>query len=124
MGLVVKKCLKCGAMIEVIKPCTCDNCGFKCCGEAMVELKPNTVDASVEKHLPKVKVVDDKIIVTVEHVMEDVHHIEWIALHCKDKVGKKHLKPGMEAIVTFPYVKGSKVYAYCNKHGLWCVEVE
>ena len=27
-------------------------------------------------------------------------------------------------LVIFPYVKGSKIYSFCNKHGLWSKEVE
>ena len=37
---------------------------------------------------------------------------------------KKFLLPGEEACVIFPYVKGSKIYSFCNKHGLWSKEVE
>lgn len=33
-----RKCLKCGALVEVIKDCTCENCGIMCCGEKMVEV--------------------------------------------------------------------------------------
>ena len=28
-------CASCGAKVEVIVDCTCENCGFKCCGKAM-----------------------------------------------------------------------------------------
>ena len=38
MSLVIKRCLKCGATVEVLKDCTCDNCGIKCCGETMKEI--------------------------------------------------------------------------------------
>ena len=33
-----KQCLKCGALVEVIKDCTCKDCGIRCCGEPMVEV--------------------------------------------------------------------------------------
>ena len=32
---IVKKCLKCGAVVRVIEDCNCDNCSFICCGEYM-----------------------------------------------------------------------------------------
>ena len=32
-----------------------------CCGEPMKELTPNTTDAAVEKHVPVVKVEDNKV---------------------------------------------------------------
>ena len=44
--LVIKKCSKCNTLIEVIKDCNCDNCIIKCCGEEMIELVPNSVDAA------------------------------------------------------------------------------
>lgn len=46
--LVIKKCLKCGALVEVIQDCTCDNCGIQCCGEEMKIIKSNSVDASLK----------------------------------------------------------------------------
>lgn len=123
MELVLKKCLKCGALVEVLEDCTCDNCGIKCCGEKMKKIEPNTVDAAVEKHMPSYEIVDNKITVTVDHVMEDEHYIEWIAMVSDSKICKRFLNSGESSTVTFPYIKGSKIYSYCNKHGLWAVDV-
>ncbi len=122
--LVIKKCVKCGAIIEEIKPCTCDNCGIKCCGENMLEMRPNSVDAAFEKHVPTYEVIENQIIVRVNHVMEDDHYIEWVALVGDGRVGKKFFVPNTKAEVMFPYIKGSTIYAYCNKHGLWNAEVK
>ena len=121
--LVIKKCQKCGAMVKVIEDCTCENCGIKCCGEEMKKLIPNSVDAAVEKHVPTFEVVGDKIEVKVNHVMEDEHFIEWVAMVSEGKECYKNLKPGVEAIAKFKYIPGSTIYAYCNKHGLWKKEV-
>ena len=62
----------------------------------MKELVPNSVDAAVEKHVPTYEVKDGKIFVKVNHVMEEDHYIEWIAMASDDKVGKKFLKPPYE----------------------------
>lgn len=35
------KCVSCGAIVKVITPCTCPNCGIKCCGKEMVEVDCN-----------------------------------------------------------------------------------
>lgn len=78
--LVIKRCSKCQALVEVIKDCTSDNCSIKCCGEEMIELAPNSVDASFEKHVPNYEAIDNHIIVKVNHVMEEDHFIEWIAI--------------------------------------------
>ena len=122
--LVIKKCSKCQALIEVVKDCTCNNCNIKCCGEEMIELVPNSVDAAFEKHVPNYEIIEEYIIVNVNHVMEEEHFIEWIAMSSDNKIIKKFLLPNEKASVIFPYVKGSKIYSFCNKHGLWSKEVE
>ena len=122
--LVIKKCSKCQALIEVVKDCTCNNCNIKCCGEEMIELVPNSVDAAFEKHVPNYEAIDNHIIVKVNHVMEKEHFIEWIAMSSDNKIIKKFLLPNEKASVVFPYIKGSIIYSFCNKHGLWSKEVE
>lgn len=37
----ILKCEKCGATVQEIVPCTCENCGITCCGQPMVEVKEN-----------------------------------------------------------------------------------
>lgn len=122
--LIIKKCIKCGAMVKVLKDCTCDNCGIKCCGEQMKALIPNSVDAAIEKHVPTYEVNGDKIFVKVNHVMEDDHYIEWISIVFDGKEVTTYFKPGEVAEAHCKYVPGSKIYAYCNKHGLWSTEVK
>ena len=122
--LTIKKCLKCGALVEVLHDCTCENCGIKCCGETMKTFIPNTEEASFEKHMPVYEVVGDEIVVTVPHVMEEEHFIEWIALVDGNSIQKEILVIGKDAKAKFPYKNGSMVYSYCNKHGLWSVEVK
>lgn len=121
---IVKKCLKCGAMVKVLEDCTCENCGIKCCGEQMKALVPNSVDAAIEKHVPTYEVRDDKILVKVNHVMEDEHFIEWICMIYGNKEITTYFNPGEEAEVEYVYVPGATLYAYCNKHGLWKAEVK
>ena len=110
--LIIKKCLKCGALFEVINDCKCDECQIKCCEEPVIELIPNSIDASFEKHVPTYEIINDEIYVKVNHVMEDDHFIMWIAL------------VNEPAECKFKYIKGSKLYAYCNKHGLWTCDVK
>lgn len=121
---VVKRCTSCGAMVKVFKDCTCKDCGIQCCGKEMKELVPNTVDAAKEKHVPTYQVYGEKIIVRVNHVMEEDHYIEWIACVNKNREHIKYLEPGDVAEVTFKYKPGSTIYAYCNKHELWKNDVK
>ena len=122
--LLIKKCQSCGALVKVINDCTCDNCGIKCCGDEMKLLVPNSVDAAVEKHVPTYEKVEDEIFVKVNHVMEKEHFIEWICLVADNKEYMVKLYPEQNAECRFPYVSGSTLYAYCNKHGLWKKDVE
>lgn len=122
--LVIKKCKSCGAMVKVLKDCTCENCGIKCCGEEMEILVPNSVEASLEKHIPTYEKVEDEIFVKVNHPMEKEHYIEWVALVKDNKEYTVNLYPEQNAECRFKYIPGSTIYAYCNKHGLWKKDVD
>ncbi len=120
--LVLRKCPSCGALVKVITDCSC-SCKISCCEKPMVDIKPNSVDAAFEKHVPVFEIVNDKIKVVVNHVMEEDHFIEWICFVTETSEHYIYFKPGENAITTFPYTKGI-LYAYCNKHGLWSKEVD
>ena len=121
---IVRRCSKCGALVRVIEVCNCDDCGITCCGTKMNKLTPNSTDGAVEKHLPSYEEKEGKVYVTVNHVMEEDHYIEWISFVYDDIEITTYLKPGKKAVAHGKYIKGMKIYAYCNKHGLWVTEVE
>ncbi|MBR2705121.1 MAG: desulfoferrodoxin [Clostridia bacterium] len=121
---IVKKCMKCGAYVKVFEDCTCENCGIKCCGEQMISLVPNSEDAAFEKHVPTYEIQGEKILVRVNHVMEEEHYIEWIAIVFDDHEKITYFKPGDEPVAHCKYVPGSTIYAYCNKHNLWKADVK
>lgn len=115
------KCKKCGNIVLLLKEGTCIP---NCCGEEMTELKANTEDAAVEKHVPVVKVDGNNIEVIcgeVPHPMEEKHYIEFMAIETTKGVQVKYLKPGEEAKATFSLKEEDLIsaYAYCNLHGLW-----
>ena len=117
-------CPICGNVVELI--------GNKhgvlvCCGKPMEELTANTSDGAKEKHVPVIEKKENDIIVKVGstfHPMDVDHSIKWISLVQDRKITRIDLQPGESPEVTFPYIKGSTVYAYCDKHGLWTSEVE
>ena len=99
-----------------------------CCGEAMEGLEPNTVEASFEKHLPAVSVVNSVITVNVgdvDHPMEEGHYIEFIYVETKSGGQRKSLKVGEAPQAQFSIIddEATAVYAYCNLHGLWKTEL-
>ena len=114
------RCNKCGTRVIVDK----GGNNVICCGEQMMEVKPNSVDAAIEKHVPEYVVEDNKIKVVVNHVMEEEHFIEWILLETDKGIEKVDFKPGDKPEAVFEYVPGSTLYAYCNKHSLWKKDVE
>ena len=114
-------CKICGNLVGVIKD---GGVPMTCCGEDMVELTPNTVEASQEKHLPVVTVSEDSISVqigSVAHPMEEAHHITFVYVETMRGGQRKCFKIGDEPKATFTFVddKPKAVYAYCNLHGLW-----
>ena len=70
-----------------------------CCGEKMVELIPNTVEASGDKHIPVVSVKGNVVEVNVgvaDHPMAEVHWIQWVQLITDKGSYRKTLNPGEE----------------------------
>ena len=114
------KCSHCGNIISFVVFSGAD---VTCCGETMQELKPNTADAAVEKHVPSAAREGNKLIVTVgstAHPMTEEHHIAWIVVADGDRTQRVVLSntqaPTADFIVSENPVT---VYAYCNLHGLW-----
>jgi superoxide reductase len=98
-----------------------------CCGKKMEELVPNTVDASNEKHVPVVTMLDDKRmkveVGSVAHPMEAAHHIAFIYVEMENGGIKVDLTDKPEAIIYIGDQKPVAVYEYCNLHGLWKTEL-
>lgn len=115
----------CGCVFGLIRegdervPCSIKN--------AIEEIKPNTTEASEEKHLPVVKYEGNTVTVSVGsamHPMEKEHYIEWVYLQTEKGGQRKSLEPGENPTVTFVLDNDRPVavFAYCNQHGLWCGE--
>lgn len=123
-------------MTEIFQVYKCDSCGnivemlhggqgqMICCGKAMRKLAENTVDASLEKHVPVVSSIGECIEVkvgSVAHPMEKEHYIEWIeAIKDGKIIFRQYLNPGDAPEAKFKTdMKGLVVREFCNLHGLW-----
>lgn len=99
------------------------NSSVTCCEEVMEQLKANTKDASLEKHVPVVQKENDNYLIKIGevlHPMEEEHYITFICLELEDGYMIKYLKAGMEPTAEFQTKSNPKaVYEYCNLHGLW-----
>jgi superoxide reductase len=118
--LQVYKCGICGNMVEVLHQGAGE---LVCCGVPMKLLVENTVDASLEKHVPVIEKTPEGIRVkvgSVPHPMEESHYIEWIEIIADGKAYRQFLNPGEAPQATFA-VKAENLTAreYCNLHGLW-----
>jgi len=120
----VYKCEICGNIVNVLHT----GAGtLVCCGKNMTLQRENTVDASVEKHVPEIIKTKNGYLVKIgkiEHPMSNEHYIEWIELIVDNVTHIKRLLPNelphAEFCVDF---KGTvKARAYCNLHGLWASE--
>lgn len=116
------KCKHCGNIIEMVSD---KGVNPSCCGEAMEELVPGSIDAALEKHIPVIEEKNDSVIVkvgSIAHPMLPEHYIEWIVIHTDQGVQRKHLKPGDAPVAEFKLLDNEilfSAYAYCNLHGLW-----
>lgn len=119
-------CKHCGNLIGMIHD---SGVPMICCGENMVELVANTSDGATEKHVPVVKVENNKVytsVGSVPHPMTEEHHIAWIYICTSQGEQRKDLFVPNEAKVEFELCEGEEVkevYAYCNLHGLWKIEL-
>ncbi len=116
----IYKCTVCGNIVEVLHAGEGD---LVCCGQPMVLMTENTVDAAKEKHVPVITKVAEGYRVavgSVAHPMEAKHWIEWIELVANGRVYRQNLEPGQLPEATFS-IKADHVSAreYCNIHGLW-----
>jgi superoxide reductase len=122
--LEIYKCNACGNIVEVL---TGGEGELVCCGETMILVMENTVDAALEKHVPVIEKNSDDVKVKVgdiPHPMEDNHFIEWIELIAQGQIHRQYLDPGEAPEAEFA-VGGNRLTArgYCNLHGLWKAEV-
>ena len=118
--LEIYKCEACGNMVEVI---TGGGADLVCCGENMVLMVENTVDAAKEKHVPVIEKIEGGVKVKVgdvAHPMEEKHYIEWIEIVADGRVDRQYLCIGETPEAIFK-IDASNVAArgYCNLHGLW-----
>lgn len=118
----VYRCSICGNVVEVVH----SGAGqLVCCGQPMQLQKENTVDASLEKHVPVIEKTASGYRIKIgseKHPMVPEHHIEWIELIADGAVYRKELQIGDEPEAEFCVnreIREIQAREYCNLHGLW-----
>ncbi len=116
----IYKCTICGNIVEVLHAGIGE---LVCCNQSMELLTEKTSDVGLEKHVPVIEKIGDKIKVKVgdiPHPMEQNHYIEFIEIIADGKTCNKRLNPGDNPEAEFK-ITSEKIEAreYCTVHGLW-----
>jgi len=122
MALKFYKCETCGNIV-----CKIEDHGtpLTCCNHQMVELRPESTDGALEKHVPVCENINNNICVKVgsmPHIMEPSHHIKFIVLETNTGFFLKYLDVNKDASACFRLFKDEEVtamYELCNLHGLY-----
>lgn len=91
-----------------------------CCGITLPPLEPEATD---EEHRIRVSRVEDEYLVTVDHPMTKDHYLSFLAAVSDGSVQLKKLYPEGEALARFRIDGVRRVYACCNRHGLFAIKL-
>ena len=87
-----------------------------CCGITLPPLEPEETDA---EHLIRKEIVEDEYYVTVDHPMTKTHYISFLCAVSDYGVQFAKLYPEQDAATRFKMSRVERIYAYCNRHGLF-----
>lgn len=104
-------CPVCGNVIQ-----TTGEALVSCCGITLPPLEPEEADP---EHGIYLEIVEDEYDVTVEHPMKKDHFISFLAAVSDHQIQFVKLYPEGNAEARFRMDRVKKLYAYCNRHGLF-----
>lgn len=93
---------------------------FSCCGIRLPLLEEETADGA---HRIVVENVEDEMFITLDHPMEKGHFISFIAYVSDNGIQMEKLYPEQSPELRFRRMGHGKLFAYCNRHGLFCQAV-
>ena len=108
-------CPVCGNVIT-----TTGEAVVSCCGITLPPLEPETSD---EEHGINVEIIEDEYFVTVGHPMTKEHYISFLAAVSDQGIQLTKLYPEGNAETRFRHYCVRKMYAYCNRHGLFMLKM-
>lgn len=107
-------CPVCGNVIQTIGEAV-----ISCCG---ITLPPPEAEAPDGDHVIHVGIAEDEYYVTLNHPMEKGHFISFLAAVSDQAVQFVKLYPEGNAEARFKRSRVKKLYACCNRHGLFVVD--
>lgn len=93
---------------------------ISCCGKKMKALQTRKAHES-EKLI--VETIENDFYITADHAMERGHYITFVALLTGDSIHLKKLYPEWDLQVRIPAFAHGKLLWYCNRHGLFYMEI-
>ena len=87
-----------------------------------IQLMPLEAEPTDERHMVFIERVEDEYYVTLNHPMTKEHYISFLAAISDDGVQLVKLYPEGNAEARFKISRVRKLYAYCNRHGLFEVD--
>jgi desulfoferrodoxin (superoxide reductase-like protein)/DNA-binding XRE family transcriptional regulator len=108
-------CPVCGNVIN-----TTGEAVVSCCGITLPPLEPEAPD---EEHRITVEIIEDEYYVTVCHPMTKEHYISFLAAVSDQGIQLTKLYPEGNAEARFRISCVRKMYAYCNRHGLFMLKM-
>ena len=91
-----------------------------CCGITLPPLEAENPD---QDHIISLEVVEDEYYVTVDHPMTKTHYISFLAAVSDQTVQFVKLYPEGDAATRFKINRVERIYAYCNRHGLFVLDL-
>ena len=120
-------CPVCGNVIQTIGEAV-----VSCCGITLPPLEaepcstepadPDGTDTDSE-HRIDIEVVEDEYYVTLDHPMSKTHYISFLAAVSDRTVQLVKLYPEENAEARFKMDRVERIYACCNRHGLYMLEL-
>ena len=107
-------CPVCGNVIEATGEAV-----VSCCG---ITLPPLDAEECDDEHRINVETVEDEYYVTVDHPMTKDHYISFLAAVSDDGIQLKKLYPEGPCEARFRIRAVRKIYAFCNRHGLFLLK--
>ena len=109
-------CPICGNVIQ-----TTGEAVISCCGITLPPLEPEAMD---EEHRINLENVEDEYYVTVDHPMTKTHYISFLAAAADQNMQLVKLYPEGGAEARFKINRVERIYAYCNHHGLFMLDLK
>ena len=93
---------------------------FSCCGITLPVLQ---VEEDDQRHEIQVELIDHEYYVHMNHAMSKEHYISFLAYATSDRMQFVKLYPEQNVECWFTKRGHGTIYAYCNQHGLYRVNV-